>query len=247
MQSSLPSTPLLCTYNTDHFYIGIVSNRSSRNDTRSYWTIIEIPELYLRVIMHVRAQKEIAQEHSDTVQRSHQTSVGVWAAQQVYIPQQRITADLGPSFWRSFGQARGVRQEQRNFQRCSHVEVFNYAKPGVVIDARPRSHICNFSTMQRGASWPSNLNLRFARYHLRVRSSEDLSEYTIAESSPIWWRWTTVVSIRCNTWFISLSLNVYYFLPHKPILPRVQDSIINDTFEAGCFVFYIRLILTRNQ
>lgn len=44
--------------------------------------------------------------------------------------------------------------------------------------ARPR--ICNFSTMQRGASWPSNLNLRLARYHLRVRSSRDVSKYSIA-------------------------------------------------------------------
>lgn len=86
---------------------------------------------------------------------------------------------------------------------------FLITQNGVVIDARPhvrRSHICNFSTMQRGASWPSNLNLRLARYHLRVRSSEDLSKYPIAGSSSM-----TLDNDRLNTLYHLICFAIVIF------------------------------------
>lgn len=147
-------------------------------------------------------KKKLHKGISDAVQRSHQTSrslsraTGIHSATMNYSRPRSVVLTI---VWQA-GELLA-----RNNATSSDVATTKFLitrNPGVVIDARPRSHICNFSTMQRGASWPSNLNLRFARYHRRVRSSEDLSKYQIAESSPIWSRWTTIVSIRCNTWFV---------------------------------------------
>ena len=86
--------------------------------------------------MHVRVQKEIAQEHSNTVQRSQLLSE--------FEQRNRYTFrnnELQPtSVRRSDDRSANLEvQEQRNFQRRSHVEVFNYTKSGVVIDARPHA------------------------------------------------------------------------------------------------------------
>lgn len=54
-------------------------------------------------------------------------------------------------------------QEQRNFQRRSHVEVFNYTKSGVVIDVRPHARACT-SAISR----PCNAAWRFVTEQFKL-------------------------------------------------------------------------------